>query len=40
MKHFLEGLVVGVAVTLLVQHYRTWILAKLGITFPPKPPQP
>lgn len=30
--------VAGVAVTLIVQHYRGWILGKLGVTFPPKPP--
>lgn len=38
MKTFLVGALVGVVATLLFQRYRGWILAKLGINFPPKPP--
>lgn len=40
MKLLLTGVALGVVLTLVVQHYRAWILAKLGINFPPKPPQP
>ncbi len=28
----------GAVSAFVVYHYRGWILSKLGITFPPKPP--
>lgn len=38
MKTLLAGVVIGVVATLLVQRHKAWILSKLGINFPPKPP--
>ncbi len=38
MKIFLLGVLNGAIFSVLIYHYRGWILAKLGITFPPKAP--
>ena len=35
---FFLGMLFGSVLTLVVYHYRGWILSKLGINFPPKPP--
>lgn len=40
MKQFLYGLVCGAVLVVVVYRYRAWILAKVGINFPPKPPTP
>ncbi len=40
MSTFFLGVLFGVIATVLVIKFKGPILAKLGITFPPKPPAP
>lgn len=38
MKNFLLGFLFGGIACVLLYHFRGWILAKIGVNFPPKPP--
>lgn len=39
MSYLLTFIAGGIS-TAVAWHYRGWILAKIGVNFPPKPPAP